>query len=156
MSKMPQGCSQNHIYCPRKNKREEWVGGCLQHAREIQGRIKPLLLGNYPSWLRAVLYHVLSVLQSHTANACHVQQTKEVLGNANISEVIFLISSKLSNSLPPSVLLHILKSWIYKDQLQKSTPYCQEGKGQRLDLQERYKTIQATESDAEKNGHGCW
>lgn len=103
-----------------KIKGKDKGGKCLQYSREIQGRLKALLLGNYPSWPRVVLHHLLSVLQSHSANACHVQQAKETLGKENISKVIFLISSKLINNLLASVLLHILKSQIYKGRLQKS------------------------------------
>lgn len=78
------------------------------------GENKTLLLGYYPSWPKAVLHHLLSVMWSHGANACHVQQANKGLGKVNISQVIFLISSKLSNNLQTSASVNIRKSQIWK------------------------------------------
>lgn len=76
-------------------------GECLQYAKLIQGRIKPLLLGNYPSWPRAAICHLLSTLRSLSANACFVEQAKEALEKLSISELILLVASKFVKTCRP-------------------------------------------------------
>lgn len=127
-----------------------------KYARETQGRIKPLLLENCLSWPRAVLHHLLSVLRSHSASACLVQQTNKALGKGNITQIILLISGRFVKNLQASVLVYIHQSQINKNKLSmEQHPTAESGKDRDFGLEGRWQDKpKATERDTEKNEHG--